>query len=104
MAEERQKPLSREDLERARRTLRAAHQSAVGRLVAFVVENEGDVLACSANDFDATGTLERLQGLQHELFILGYLLGSLPQPAEPAKPALADPENEKPPTPPSSGR
>jgi hypothetical protein len=73
-----------EPVEHARRILKDAQRNTIARLVTFVNENEDEVLGSSREDFDATGTTERLTGLQQEIFVLCYLLGSLPQPAQPA--------------------
>ena len=75
---------TKDPVEHARRILKDAHKNTIARLVSFVIENEEQVTGSSREDFDTTGTTERLTGLQQEIFVLGYLLGSLPQPAQPA--------------------
>ena len=72
------------DVEKARRILKSLHQHSVERLVSFVVENEDSLV--NRGEFDASGATDRLSGFQQEIFMLGFLLGSLPTPPQPAPP------------------
>lgn len=80
-----------DEVERARRILRTVHGKTVERLVSFVNEHEDSLVA--PEDFDTSGARERLAGLQQEIFVLGFLLSSLPAAPQPA-PAPAKPPVE----------
>jgi hypothetical protein len=71
------------DVERARGILKNVHRQTVERLVHFVIENE-ETLA-SRGEYDSSGGSERLCGFQQEIFVLCYLLGSLPSPPQPTE-------------------
>jgi hypothetical protein len=72
------------EVERARGILLATHHKTIERLVSFVLEHEEDLL--QKEDYDSTGASDRLAGFQNEIFVLGYLLTSLPVPPPPAAP------------------
>ncbi len=80
------------EVERARKILKTVHQQTVERLVSYVIENEESLV--SRGEFDSSGVSERLSGFQQEIFMVGFLLGSLPAPPQPApapKPPVENP-------------
>jgi len=80
-------------VEHARRILRSVHEKTVARLVSFVTDNEEPLLG--PDELDFTGVRDRLAGLQHELFVLGFLLTSLPAPPQPASPVKPPVEKDR---------
>jgi hypothetical protein len=78
------------EVEQARRILRTVHQKTVEGLVSFVLEHEDPLL--DGDRFDNTSR-DRLAGFQQELFVLAYLLSSLPAPAPVPAPVKPPVEN-----------
>lgn len=70
------------EVEQARQILKTAHRKSIERLVAFVLTNEQPLV--ERDDFDTTGIGDRLVAIQQEIFVVAYLLSSLPVPPQPA--------------------
>jgi hypothetical protein len=70
------------EVEQARQILKLVHKKTIERLVSFVLVNEQPLV--ERDEFDMSGAGDRLVALQQEIFVVSYLLSSLPAPPQPA--------------------
>lgn len=72
--------LKPQDFDQARKILRDAQQQMLERLVAFVQENEAELLAGPQHEYDSSGTLERLNVYKDAFILFSVVLSQLPEP------------------------
>jgi hypothetical protein len=70
--------LKQQDYDQARKVLRDAQQQTLERLVAFVQENEAEILSGPQHEYDSSGALERLNAYKDAFILFGVLISQFP--------------------------